>query len=78
MRVEATDPLQLIEWGFSSMPLKGQDVSGDSYLIKPVPNGILMAVVDGLGHGYEAALFSKIAITTLDTYASEPITPLVK
>ncbi|MGB8217228.1 MAG: SpoIIE family protein phosphatase [Candidatus Methanoperedens sp.] len=75
--VEATDPLEFIEWGFSSIPLKGQDVSGDSYLIKPLPDGILMAVVDGLGHGYEAAQASKIAVSTLKTYASEPIIPLV-
>jgi len=75
---EATDPLQLIEWGISSIPLKGEDVSGDSYLIKPFPNGILMAVVDGLGHGKEAAAASKIAVTTLDAYAHEPIIPLVR
>jgi|SRR5450759_2743505 len=75
---EATDPLQLIEWGFSSIPLKGENVSGDSYLIKPLPNGIFMAVVDGLGHGNEAAAASKIAITTLDACAHEPIIPLVR
>lgn len=78
MRGEATNPLQLIEWGFSSIPLKGQDVSGDSYLIKPFPNGILMAVVDGLGHGNEAAAASKIAVSTLDAYAHEPVIPLVR
>jgi negative regulator of sigma-B (phosphoserine phosphatase) len=75
---EATDLLQLIEWGFSSIPLKGQDVSGDSYLIKPLPDGILVAVVDGLGHGYEAAEASKIAVSTLDAYASEPLIQLVR
>ncbi|MDL5501899.1 MAG: SpoIIE family protein phosphatase, partial [Candidatus Methanoperedens sp.] len=37
-----------------------------------------MAVVDGLGHGYEAAAASDIAIATLDTYAHEPVIPLVK
>lgn len=74
---EATDPLRSIEWGFATTPLKGQAVSGDSYIIKPFPNGILMAVVDGLGHGYEAAQASKIATATLDTYAHEPIIPLV-
>lgn len=75
---EATDPLQLIEWGFACVPLKGEPVSGDSFTIKTFPNGILTAVVDGLGHGYEAAAASKIAIATLDTYASEPIIPLVR
>ncbi len=78
MRDETTDPLRLIEWGFATMPLKGQAISGDSYIIKPFPNGILMAVVDGLGHGYEAAAASEIAIATLDTYAHEPVIPLVK
>ncbi len=75
---EATDPLEFIEWGFSSIPLKGQDVSGDSYLIKPLSDGILVAVVDGLGHGYEAAQASKIAVSTLDTYAREPVITLVR
>jgi negative regulator of sigma-B (phosphoserine phosphatase) len=75
---EFIDPLQLIEWGFASVPLKGQDVSGDSYLIKPFPDGILVAVVDGLGHGNEAAEASKIAVSTLDAYATEPVIPLVK
>lgn len=75
---EVTNPLRLIEWGFATMPLQGQDVSGDSYIIKPFPNGILIAVVDGLGHGYEAAAASKIAIATLDIYAHESIIPLVK
>lgn len=78
MHDKDTGPLRLIEWGFSSIPLKGQVVSGDKYIIKPFPNGILMAVVDGLGHGYEAAAASDIAIATLDTYAHEPVIPLVR
>ncbi len=78
MRDETADPLELIEWGFSSMPLKGQDVSGDNYLIKPFQDCILMAVVDGLGHGSEAAAASKIAISMLDAYACEPNIPLVR
>ena len=72
------DQLQLIEWGFAGIPLRGEEVSGDSYIIKPIPDGILIAVVDGLGHGYEAAAASKIAITTLDTYAHEPVIMLVR
>ncbi len=78
MRDKATDPLRLIEWGFATMPLQGQAVSGDKYIIKPLLTGILMAVADGLGHGYEAAVASDIAIATLDTYAHEPIIPLVR
>lgn len=72
------DQLRLIEWGVATMPLKGQYVSGDSYIVKPFSDGILMAVVDGLGHGYEAAAASEIAIAMLDAYAQESIVQLVK
>ncbi|KPQ42117.1 MAG: Stage II sporulation protein E (SpoIIE) [Candidatus Methanoperedens nitroreducens] len=83
---EVTDPLRLIESGFFTMPLPGQDVSGDSLLIKSFKNGILIAVVDGLGHGYEAAAAARIAIETLDintnananTDANEQITAMVR
>lgn len=75
---EVTDPLRLIEWGFSTMPFPGQDVSGDSLLIKSLKNGILIGVVDGLGHGYEAAAAARIAIETLDTSANEQITAMVR
>ncbi|CAG0971275.1 Phosphoserine phosphatase RsbX [Methanosarcinales archaeon] len=75
---EVIDPLSLIESGFFTMPLPGQDVSGDSLLIKSFKNGILIAVVDGLGHGYEAAAAAKIAIETLDTGADEQIIAMVR
>ena len=75
---KVTDPLRLIESGFFTMPLPGQDVSGDSHMIKSFKNGILIAVVDGLGHGYEAAAAAKIAIETLDTSADEQIIAMVR
>ncbi len=73
-----SDTLDLIERGIATMPLRGQAVSGYGYTIKPFSSGILMAVVDGLGHGYEAAAASDIVIATLNTYAHEPIIPLVR
>ncbi|MDL5502987.1 MAG: SpoIIE family protein phosphatase, partial [Candidatus Methanoperedens sp.] len=51
----------------------GQDVSGDNHMIKSFKNGVLIAVVDGLGHGCEAAAASRIAIETLDTNANANI-----
>ncbi len=67
-----------IEWGVAMMPLPGQAISGDMYIIKQLQNGVLAAVVDGLGHGYEAAAASKIVISTLDTYAHEPVISLIR
>lgn len=58
----------MIEWGVASLTLPGQSESGDLYLVKLFPNGALVAVVDGLGHGQEAASAAKIAIATLESY----------
>ena len=59
-------------------PLEGQLECGDQYLVKEVADGILFAVVDGLGHGEEAAYAAKQATETIDKYAEEPIETLFK
>lgn len=52
--------------------------SGDGHLVKPIPSGILVAVVDGLGHGSQAAAATQVALTTLETYAHQPLIPLLE
>jgi len=49
----------LIWWGVAERALPGQTVSGDKYLVKPLADGVLLAVVDGLGHGGEATAAAK-------------------
>jgi phosphoserine phosphatase RsbX len=41
-------------------------------------NGVLMAVVDGLGHGAEATIAAKTAIDVLARHASESVVRLVE
>jgi serine phosphatase RsbU (regulator of sigma subunit) len=74
---EATQP-PLIEWGVAAKPLAGQPVSGDLHVVKPFRNGILVAAVDALGHGEEAAAAAKIAVATLEAYAHESVIALVR
>jgi serine phosphatase RsbU (regulator of sigma subunit) len=45
--------------------------------VKPLPLGTLLAVVDGLGHGKEAAEAAAVAISTLQTYAQESIISMI-
>jgi phosphoserine phosphatase RsbX len=71
-------PQQLIAWGVASRALPGQPVCGDLHLVKPVADGILMAVVDGLGHGDEAVVASKRAIATLEAHSDGSLTTLVR
>ncbi|MBA2657690.1 MAG: SpoIIE family protein phosphatase [Tatlockia sp.] len=54
-------------------PLEGQTACGDQYLVKELIDCTLLMVVDGLGHGSEAALAAQIAIETVDSHATESI-----
>ena len=67
-----------IDTAFATVPLKGQKESGDLSLVKRVGAGTLVAVVDGLGHGQEAASAAHAAIAALDRYAREPLSDVVR
>jgi phosphoserine phosphatase RsbX len=64
--METLDPSSGLELGVATLALGGQTVSGDQHLVKSTPQGILVAVIDGLGHGREAALAAKTAVATLE------------
>lgn len=67
----------VIDWGVATLALAGQSESGDLHLVKPLPHGVLVAVVDALGHGEEAAVAAKIAAATLDACARESVIALI-
>ena len=67
---------QLIEWGVASLTMPGQSQSGDRHLVQPYTNGVLVAVVDGLGHGEQAAAAADLAVTTLSKHAHESVITL--
>lgn len=67
-----------IDTAFATLPLAGQKESGDLSLIKRVGAGTLIAVVDGLGHGQDAASAAHAAVAALDRYAREPLPDLVR
>jgi phosphoserine phosphatase RsbX len=67
----------LIEYGVAAAMLGGQSTSGDRHMVKPFADGVLVAVVDGLGHGEQAATAADLAVRTLETYAHLPLVSLV-
>jgi phosphoserine phosphatase RsbX len=73
-----TGPLSLVQYAVAQAPLAGETVSGDLHLISAFPEGVLLAAVDGLGHGEEAAAAAQAAILALDGHADEPVIPLLK
>jgi len=68
----------LLEWGIAALTLPGETESGDSHVVAPFRDGALVAVVDGLGHGSEAAIAARAAIAVLQRHAGEAAMPLVR
>jgi serine phosphatase RsbU (regulator of sigma subunit) len=67
-----------LEWGVAALTLPGQGESGDRYVVRPLANGVLVAVMDGLGLGEEAAVAAKGAVATLERHADESVIALVR
>ena len=68
---------QIIDWGVAGRPLGGVGVSGDLHFVAPTETGVLVAVMDGLGHGPEAAAASRAAADALQYSPSGPIEELM-
>lgn len=67
-----------MEWSIAHRPLDGGTESGDLCVVHPFPNGLLIAVLDGAGHGREAAVAVNIASTILTSHAGESPIPLLR
>lgn len=59
-----------VEWGVADQPLDGQAESGDCYVVKKYPEGVLIAVVDGVGHGPDATVAARLTAQVLEGYSS--------
>ena len=60
-----------VEWGAAHRPIETDSDSGERYVVRPFPEGILIAVLDGLGHGREAAGAVALAAGALESHAGE-------
>src|SRR5437870_10546056 len=75
--METLDKL-IVEWGVASQTLAGEVQSGDKHVVKSFPHGALLAAVDGLGHGEEAAAAANMAVRFLQTSENESVISLLK
>jgi len=71
-------PYQALDYGVAARPLPGQKDSGDLHAVIAVPLGLLVAVVDGVGHGYEAAVAARVTMITLKEEAHLPLPRLIE
>lgn len=67
----------MAEYGVAKFVLPGESESGDQHLVCCNESGVLIAAIDGIGHGAEAASAAKAAIAVLRNGVGEPIISLV-
>ncbi|HYD59869.1 MAG TPA: SpoIIE family protein phosphatase [Noviherbaspirillum sp.] len=72
------DDEPLVNYWVAERPIPGESESGDQYLVAHYPGGVLVAVVDGLGHGAAANHAAKLAIETLAAQPSDPVEVLMQ
>ena len=69
----------VLSWAVAETPFPNESESGDRYVVQQSGDGILIAVVDGAGHGSEAGAAARIATATVQTHAHEsPIALLLR
>ncbi|WP_420475676.1 SpoIIE family protein phosphatase [Noviherbaspirillum sp. ST9] len=76
MTAPASEPL--VNYWVAERPIPGQNESGDQFLVAHYPGGVLVAVVDGLGHGDLASLAAKQAVATLAAQPDDPVQVLMQ
>ncbi len=67
---------RIIDWGWAGSALDGTD-SGDLHVVAPFEGGALIGLVDGLGHGPEAAAAARAAVLALEAHAGESVLALI-
>jgi negative regulator of sigma-B (phosphoserine phosphatase) len=68
----------VLDYGVAQFVLPGQKESGDRHLICCGNAGLLIAAIDGLGHGEEAAHASNVAASILGREPDEPVISLLE
>lgn len=72
----ARDGDAAVVWGWAGSAL--EDESGDLHVVAEFSGGALVALVDGLGHGPEAASAARAAAEVLAAHATDPVTDAVQ
>ena len=70
--------LDIIDWSYATKALPGEEVSGDRCVVAPYEGGVLAAVVDGSGHGAEAARSAEVAVECILENPGDPLQEIIQ
>lgn len=63
--MDLANPSLPLEWGVAEQAAPRETVTGDGHLMLPTSTGLLLGVIDGSGHGPEAARATSLALHAL-------------
>lgn len=67
-----------IDWAVAECSSPGEPESGDASVVAPMPGGALFVVIDGLGHGSEAARAARLGLEIIHEHAGEDLQSLIE
>jgi negative regulator of sigma-B (phosphoserine phosphatase) len=67
-----------LEWGVAAVPMAGEASNGDLHLVVDLPGGGLVAAVDALGHGPEAARTAERAVAAIASRPADPLPEILR
>ncbi len=62
----------LVDWAVAARPKPGFEVSGDACCVRSFPEGVLVTVIDGIGHGEEARVASAAVVRVVESLPAAP------
>lgn len=68
----------VLDWDFAAAPIPGETVTGDRAVVAFGPHSVLVAAIDGVGHGADAAAAAEVAACSLEASAAGEIASLVR
>ncbi|MCL0092061.1 SpoIIE family protein phosphatase [Dehalococcoidia bacterium] len=67
-----------MDLGIATRPKRGQSINGDAYFVGEYDGKVLLAVIDGVGHGEEANRAARRAIAFLENYRQPGLETLIQ
>ncbi len=67
-----------VDCGVAQFIVPGEPLSGDQAFLCSNQNGVLIAAIDGIGHGEEAAIAASTVVSILRKGADQPIISVVE
>jgi serine phosphatase RsbU (regulator of sigma subunit) len=67
-----------VEWAAASAAASGSTGSGDEFCVRPLAHGVLVAALDGLGHGPAAAAAARLTVSLLEMAPADSLPALVR